>query len=68
MRTPSFKLLFGIGCFLWIAIKAYDLYDPAVEMSKTKTVFTYVGIVAFAILGVSSLTDYWNMQKIKKTK
>lgn len=66
MRSPSFKLLFGIGCFVWIAIKAYELYDPAGQMSTIKTVFTYIGMFAFAVLGIDNLSNWWKQHRSKK--
>ena len=68
MRKPWFKLVFGFLCFGWIALKIDGLLDDSYVMTTAKRNFTYVGIVAFAVLGVTNLKDYWNIRKMKKTK
>ena len=65
-KTQLYRLVFGILCFVWIGIKVYELLDPAEVITRTRKIMIYLGIFAFAILGIDNLGTWWKQHFSKK--
>lgn len=68
MKAELKKLLFGILCMVWIALKISEIIYKSDTMSANEKTFTVLGFFAFSILGVDNLWEWWKLRKQRKAK
>jgi hypothetical protein len=68
MKKEISKLLFGLWCFLWIALKVYDLMYEGNTMSANKKTAIVLGFFAFSVLGIDNLREWWKLRKQRKAQ
>ena len=68
MKKEISKLLFGLLCFLWIALKVYDLMYEGNTMSANKKTAIVLGFFAFSVLGIDNLREWWKLRKQRKAQ
>jgi|GEM_PF-3362925 len=68
MKPELKKLLFGILCLLWIALKITEIIYKSDAMSANDKILTVLGFVAFPILGADNLWEWWKLRQQRKAK
>ena len=68
MKAELKKLLFGILCMVWIALKISEIIYKSDTMSANEKTFTVLGFVAFTFLGADNLWEWWKLRKQRKAK
>ncbi len=68
MKSEFKKLLFGILCMLWIALKVVEIIYQSDAMSANEKTFTVLGFAAFTFLGADNLWEWWKLRKQRKAR
>lgn len=65
-KTQLYRLVFGLLCFVWIGFKVYELFDPSEVMTNTRKILTYLGFLAFGVMGADNLGTWWKERRRKE--